>query len=222
MRLAMTGMKRLLLFVLLGSAVGAADWPALTPAEFAARPEVQSPIDPQKFDQPLLVAAIFHETNRVRRSLGLAPFTTVARLDEAADLKAVFGTLQFGLTHQNPLPLTATPADRVRSVGLSYRQVAENIGLLGLLDVATRTQVGLRKRDGRDEYYHLDSGKPVERRTYALFAAAVVAAWMNSPPHRANIVNPAFVSLGCGARPCRDLMSGQDQIYAVQVFFTPR
>ncbi|HWA25952.1 MAG TPA: CAP domain-containing protein [Lacunisphaera sp.] len=195
----------------------------MSPAEFAVRPELQAEIDVGHFDGPLLAAAIFHETNRVRRSLGVPPFTAVPKLDEAADLKAVFGTLQSELSHQNPLPYTATPADRVRAVGLQYRQVAENIGRLGLLDLpASRTQVALRHRNGRDEYFHLDTWRPIARRTYAMFAAAVVEAWMESPPHRANIVNPALVSLGCSARPGRDLANGQDQIYAVQVFFTPK
>jgi uncharacterized protein YkwD len=202
---------------------GAPTWQQEPPEVFAVRPEVQAAVDWAKFDQPLMIAAIFHETNRVRRRLGLVPFTHLPKLVEAADLKAVIGTLQGGLTHENPLPLTATPAARVRAVGLAYREVAENIGRLGLLDLpAGRTQVGVRKRDGRDEYHHLENGQPVGRRTYAGFAAVVVAAWMNSPPHRANIVNPALVSLGCGARPCRDLTNGHEQIYAVQLFFTPR
>lgn len=217
-------MRRLLLYSVLAVAGWAAPvWQQEPPDKFAARPEVQAPVDWANLDQPLMVAAIFHETNRVRRQLGLVAFTHLAQLDEAADLKAVIGTLQGGLTHENPLPLTATPTDRVRAVGLVHREVAENIGRLGLLDLpAGRTQVGVRQREGRDEYYHLDSKQPVGRRTYAAFAAAVVAAWMNSPPHRANIVNPALVSLGCGARPCRDLANGHEQIYAVQVFFRPR
>lgn len=217
-------MRRLLLYSMLAVAGWAAPtWQQEPPDKFAARPEVQAVVDWANFDRPLMVAAIYHETNRVRRQLGLVAFTHLAKLDEAADLKAVFGTLQVELTHENPLPLTAKPADRVRAVGLAYREVAENIGRLGLFDLpAGQTQVGVRKRDGRYEYYHLDSKQPVGRPTYAAFAAAVVAAWMNSPSHRAHIVNPALVSLGCGARPCRDLTNGHEQVYAVQVFFRPR
>jgi len=217
-------MKRFAVYIMLATAVWAApDRPQLPPEEFARLPELQAAVDFAKFDQPLMVAAIFHETNRVRRQLGLVPFTYLSKLDAAADLKAAVGVLQGELSHTNPVPLTATPADRVRAVGLSYRQVAENIGRLAILDLpAGITQVGVRKRGGRDEYYHLDTLRSVERRTYAGFAAAVVLAWMNSPPHRANLVNPDFQSLGCGARTCRDLTNGHEQIYAVQVFFTPR
>ena len=191
--------------------------------EFAQLPEVQAAIDFATFDQSLMVAAIFHETNRVRRQMGMAPFTHLAKLDEAAELKAAIGVMQGELSHTNPMPLTATPADRVRAVGLSYRLVAENIARLGILDLPVdATQVGVRKREGHDEYYRLDSKRAVGPRTYAGFAAAVVQAWMNSPLHRANIVNPGFHSLGCGARVCRDLANRHEQIYATQVFFTPR
>jgi uncharacterized protein YkwD len=58
--------------------------------------------------------------------------------------------------------------------------------------------------------------------TYASFAARVVDDWMNSPPHRANLVNPELTSLGCAARTCLSWRGRQEQIYAVQVFFTPR
>ena len=218
-------MKRLVIFALFAATGWAApDWQQqLPPEEFARLPEVQAVIDFATFDQPLMVAAIFHETNRVRRQRGLAPFTHRARLDEAADLKAAIGVMQGELSHSNPIPLTATPADRVRAVGLSYRLVAENIARLGILDLpAGTTQVGVRKREGRDEYYQLDTNRTVGPRTYAGFAAAVVQAWMNSPLHRANIVNPEFLSLGCGARVCLDLANRHEQIYATQVFFTPR
>ena len=185
-------MKWLLLYtILVGAGWAATDRQQLPGEEFARLPEVQAGIDCAKFDQPLLVAAIFQETNRVRRQLGLVPFTHLPKLDEAADLKATIGVLQGELSHENPLPLTATPTDRVRAVGLSYRQVAENIARLGVLDLPVgNTQLGVRKREGRDEYYQLETKRTVEPRTYAGFAAAVVQAWMNSPPHRANILNP--------------------------------
>lgn len=209
--------------LLAGVGFAALDQQQMTPDEFARRPEVQAVIDFAHFDQALMVAAIFHETNRVRRQLGLVPFTHLPKLDAAADLKASIGVLQGELTHLNPLPLTATPADRVRAVGLDYREVAENIARLGILNLLAGTsEVGVRQREGRAEYYHLENKRTVEQRTYAGFALAVVSAWMNSPSHRANIINPAYISLGCGARTCRDLANKHEQIYAVQVFFTPR
>jgi uncharacterized protein YkwD len=50
----------------------------------------------------------------------------------------------------------------------------------------------------------------------------MVNDWMNSPAHRANIVNPELTSLGCAARTTLSWKGRQEQIYVVQVFFTPR
>ncbi len=201
----------------------AADWQAMKPEEFAALPEAQARVDFADFDADLMAAAIFQATNRVRTQLGLAPFAHLPALDRAATQKASIGILQGRLTHENPLPLTATPADRVRAVGVDYRAVAENIAQQSLLDLPPGvTEVGVRQRGGRNEFYRVDTRQPVRLLSYAAFADNVVRAWMNSPGHRANLVNPLFTSLGCAARPIRSPVARHEQVYAVQVFCTPR
>lgn len=216
-------MNGLLVFLLLTVLGATADWQALPPEEFALLPEAGERVVFEDFNQALMSAAIFHETNRVRRRLGLAPFVHMPKLDQAADLKAAIGVVQGELTHDNPLPLTATPADRVRATGLRYRQVAENIARIGLFDLPPGvSQVGVRQRAGRTEFYRLDTKQVVQLRSYADFAAAVVTSWMNSPGHRAHIVNPELTALGCAARPCRSQMVNHEQVYAVQVFLAPR
>ncbi|PZV06933.1 MAG: hypothetical protein DCF32_08640 [Leptolyngbya sp.] len=47
-------------------------------------------------------------------------------------------------------------------------------------------------------------------------AAAVIAAWMNSPGHRQNMLNPAFTELGVG------YAIGANRPYWAQVFARPR
>ena len=217
-------MRSLFAFLaLLPAGLPGADWQGLAREEFLARPEVQARVNFASFDPGFMSAAIFHETNRVRRELGLAPFAHLAKLDSAGDLKASIGVVQRELVHENPLPLTATPADRVKAVGIAYRHVAENIARLSLFDLPPgTTQVGVRDRNGHSEYYHLDTKQAIELRTYAGFAESVVRSWMNSPGHRANIVNPELTALGCAARTCRSALNQQEQIYAVQVFCTPR
>jgi uncharacterized protein YkwD len=209
-----------LLLVIMGP--GATVGRALSPEEFGRQPEVQARITIEDFNPALMSTAIFHETNRVRGQLGLPAFTHLPELDEAADLKAAVGVVQRELVHENPLPSTATPADRVRAVGLDFREVAENIARLGVFDLpGGSTQVAVRQRDGRTEFLHPGTNRLVANQSYAAFAAAVVRSWMNSPGHRANIVNPRLTSLGCAARTCRSPVAGHAQIYAVQVFFTP-
>ncbi|MDQ5980034.1 MAG: hypothetical protein QG602_3009 [Verrucomicrobiota bacterium] len=214
----------LLLFLLLFAVrAAAAEWQAMKPEDFAALPAVQERVDFGDFDTDLMAAAIFHATNRVRGQLGLAPFAHLPALDRAATQKATIGILQGKLTHENPLPLTATPADRVRASGVDYRAVAENIAQQSLLDLPPGvTEVGVRLRGGHNEFYRVDNKQPVQLQSYAAFADKVVRAWMNSPGHRANLVNPEFTSLGCAARPIRSPVARHEQVYAVQVFCTPR
>ena len=201
----------------------AADWYALTPEEFAAQPAAGARIAPEKFDPSLMAAAIFHETNRVRRELGLPRFTHVAKLDVAAERKAALGLIETDVRHTSDFPFAATPAERVKSAGLDYARVAENLARISSYDLPAGTsQLGVRKRNGADEFYRIDTGRPPQLLSYAGFATQVVASWMTSPGHRDNILDPRLVSLGCAARPCRSFISRHEQIYAVQVFFTPQ
>lgn len=48
---------------------------------------------------------------------------------------------------------------------------------------------------------------------------AVVAAWMNSPTHRENIVNESFTQIGVGT--ARGTYQGHDTVFVVQLFGTP-
>lgn len=212
-----------LVFIVIGQPVRATDWHALMPEEFARRPEVRARVDFAAFDRVLMAAAIFHESNRVRARLGLPAFVRLPKLDAAADLKASVGVVQNELTHTNPLPLTAQPADRVKAVGLRYRQVAENIARLGLFDLPAGTsQVMIRERAGRTEFLNPLTREPAELLSYAGFAELALRSWMNSPGHRAHLVNPELTHLGTAARPCRSPVVHHEQVYAVQVFLEPR
>lgn len=176
-------------------------------------------IEVTALDHPLLARAIFDETNRVRVAEKLKPFRAEPRLDEAADTQAQMGALFRPPSHTNPFPLISTPLDRVRFAGLEPRQVAENIALITIYDVPSGVSVYYLKgdptlRDGR-------SGEPVRPHTYRSFAKAIVAAWMNSPGHRQNVVDPKLHYLGCAVRPARSV-DGVDMLFGVQVFCTPR
>lgn len=50
-------------------------------------------------------------------------------------------------------------------------------------------------------------------------SAAVVEAWMNSPSHRANIVNGAYTEIGVGT--AKGTYQGFDTVFVVQLFGTP-
>ena len=67
----------------------------------------------------------------------------------------------------------------------------------------------------------IQTGESLEPHTYASFARDIVYRWMRSPGHRANIVQRTYRVLGVAVhllRPYDDF----EQVYAVQVFITPR
>lgn len=188
--------------------------------DFWGRPELDARIDVGDFDRGLMAAAIFHETNRVREELRLPVFRRLAKLDEAADLEAAVGKFYQPPRHTNPFPSIGTPADRVQYVGLSYRKVAENIALLSIYEVEAEVGVGITTREGRKLLVHPRTKAELRPATYRGFAATVVQAWMKSPGHRANLVDPTLVYLGCSVQPAVSPM-GVDNLFCVQVFFTP-
>lgn len=188
--------------------------------EFWRQPAMSTALAPASFDRALLATAIFHESNRIRRQLGLRPFLRLPQLDEAADLEAAVGRVYRPPSHTNPFPLIGTPLERVKYVGLKPRQVAENIALLPILDISLDLGVGVTVRDGRRLFVHPETQEELKPSTYGKFAAALVQGWMDSPPHRANIANPELIYLGCSAQPTTNLL-GVEQLFCVQVFFTP-
>jgi uncharacterized protein YkwD len=190
------------------------------PIDILALPEMEVLLSANDLDHRKLGTAIFHATNKVRRELGLRPFNALDALDKAADLQASSNALNQAALHSNIVPAWATPADRVRKFGLKPSLVSENAALLPLFNL--NPDHGYVERTLADGTQLVDgqTGLIVQPHTYASFARRLVDAWMNSPPHRANIVNPNFRFLGCSARPTKSV-TGMDLITSIQVFFTP-
>lgn len=210
----------LLLAVALQAAPPAPSLADLSEAEFSRLPALAGAVDPATLDRDLLAWAIFHESNRVRRQLGLPEFAPLVEAAAAADLQATTGAIQRKASHDNPLPSFATPLDRARRAGVKGRGVSENVALTSFLNVGRGGALGVQRINGRERFINLETGEPLQPHTYASFAADVVAKWMASPGHRANLVAPAARQLGCAVRATRGL-SGADLIYSVQVLVIP-
>ncbi|MFN0080590.1 MAG: CAP domain-containing protein [Prosthecobacter sp.] len=153
----------------------AADYARFTPATFRLHPPVLRVMDRMALDHALLNAALFFATNAERAKHQLPLFHPSRALTVSAFGHSRDMTLQDFFSHQNPKDATKrTPWQRMAAQGVSGGQRAENI--------AMRTVNGL---------------------TYLAGADAIVQMWMNSPGHRANILNRNLTFLGCGAHGCR-------------------
>jgi uncharacterized protein YkwD len=115
--------------------------------------------------------ALFNLVNQDRQSQGLSPLTLVPNLTEIARLHSRDMYLRRYFDHYAPLPGPVTPMDRyVAYIGHrpDYAMVGENIYYRSMTDVP----------DGTAEQSE--------------------TAFMNSPPHRANILQPRFTKVGVG------------------------
>lgn len=125
------------------------------------------------FDARLLNAAIFYETNRQRSLYGMAEFKYHQNLEVCAQSHSEDMANWDFFSHESPVSGKRTMTDRMGQVGFVNLCMAENIS------------------------YH-----DVSNRTYSDLAKSIVDSWMNSPGHRANILNERYRYLGAGTAKC--------------------
>jgi uncharacterized protein YkwD len=142
-----------------------------TAKQFFALPAAKAPIDPRRIDYPLLVAAIFHETNvqRSQRNLPDLVFSVeLCRAGEShlADMKA---NRYFG--HENPKKKKATQMDvRYTKFIKGLNAMGENIAMNWVDNTMNSAEM----------------------------AQAVLKLWMDSPGHRRNLLDRSYRLLGTG------------------------
>ena len=200
-----------------------ADWMRnYTPAQFRQLKAVMEPIDPDDFCEPLLVAAIFQETNQQRADLGLPAFLPDEKASRAARLHARWMAGTHRLSHDEPsgqgTPITSF--DRLVQQGLRPHITAENIAYNLLPEITPGKLFYTRPVNGRPVYSYQPGGPSIRMHTYDDFARAILAQWMRSPLHRAHIVDPGFHFLGVGVALAHR-RGHPDTIYGAQDFFTP-
>lgn len=161
------------------------------------RPGADRLVTVEDFDPGLLAQEIFHASNVARAKEGLPPLSSEPRLAAAASDQAAMLAMRVHTGHRNPLLGHGNASARVQQAGLGPGVVAENAATMDA-----------SKPDFGGDY------------TYAELARAIVQAWMDSPGHRANLLDPAFHFLGCGARIAW-VLRGEAVVYAIQDFYAP-
>jgi uncharacterized protein YkwD len=138
--------------------------------------------------------ALVAETNRVRVAHGRRPLGELPALAAAADDQATYMALTMTVTHTSSIKGQRDVGERTKRHGLTKASlVAENA-----------LSVGFR---GAQE-------RPL---TCAEVAEKLIAQWMDSPGHRANLLNRDFTHVGCAARRLK-FFGGVENFFATQVF----
>lgn len=180
----------------------------------APDPALNAPLERYGLDQWLFDAAVRGAVNAERCRRGLAPLAEDAAVARAASVHSGDMVVRVFFDHVSPVEGRATPADRLTLTGASFTRLAENIATLSLYDFEDRHFI---VRDAATCDFAFTPGGPAIRpRSYAGAAEALVRAWMKSPGHRRNILNPDMTRIGSGAaiRPepaiCGELVVVQD------------
>ncbi len=157
----------------------------------------QERIDIGNIDYTKLQAVIFHVTNTQRAQNGLPLLSHHPLLEKAAKLHAKRMTELDFYEHEDPYDTNLRkPSDRGRHVGITNAMLAENIHFFGGLSAGMGESI--YELPGRGKYSFTPSGPAIEMHTYLSFADAIVEEWMNSPGHRANILEREVYQLGVG------------------------
>ncbi len=160
-----------------------------TVSEFKKYGPANKEIDFKNIDFPLLNAAIFYETNRMRQKYGRKPYNHSVAMERAALMHTLDMAAGNFFSHQNPRnPEKREPSDRTALFGGGA--AGENIA----------TTFGIQYKAGTA----VSSISSIPPHTYNSFAEALVDSWMHSPGHRANILDEygiGYKYLGCGAYP---------------------
>ena len=177
---------------------------------------LRAPIDFDLIDHSVLQAAIFYATNEARTAEGLDPLQHEPLLERAAQIHAQRMVALNFFSGENPHdPDLRTPEDRARQLGILNPILTESIATH--IGIQARPGEPLHLIDPKTNYFsRTENGPPIPPHTYLSLARGLVKQWMNSPFHRANILSPEAVQLGCGAAFYFD--QGFPRFKAVQLF----
>ncbi len=169
--------------------------PAAYACSVATLPGASAPVPAgADLNQQLLDHLILSEVNYARCQNGRAPLTAAPSLQQVGLGHSRWMVQSGKFSHEGGPSGRATLAGRINSAGLPYHFAAENIATAHQfrLDNVTVTP-------GKSAcVFHDMQGHLIAQQTYASLAHTVVTDWMNSPGHRANILNPQLREVGTG------------------------
>ena len=171
----------------------------INPSVFFSDSTLEKRIDIFDIDLNYLNAVIFHLTNNERSKFDLPIFLFYENLYKSSIFHSESMIKYNYFDHINNIEKKMkTPYDRIFYFNDSYTAFAENILENNLLEyegevLNYRTEFN---SDGTLSYYNI-KGDKIHYGTYIFIAQRLITQWMNSPGHRANILNKKLSHLGC-------------------------
>ncbi|MGB9618715.1 MAG: CAP domain-containing protein [Desulfomonilaceae bacterium] len=140
----------------------------------------------EKLDRPeqILAERLLRETNKARSKEGLGPLTASHGLDVIARTHSRNMCAAGELKHESDKYPAGWRTFAERMKRMGYSSGAENLA------------------------YRTYSGRPED------WARSVVTGWLNSPPHRKNLLDPTFRYVGIGVFVCRNGVAFATQVFS--------
>jgi uncharacterized protein YkwD len=186
----------LMVFLMLPENAHSQNYAEMSSQGFFSLELLDAPVNPINPNVDLLNAALFHFANQSRRKSGRAELLNDSNLQKAATLHASQMIGRNFFDHHNRFSRKwADLDDRLNWAGFSWQAAAENIH---------ETYIGINDK------------------TYRELAQEIIRAFMDSPPHKANLLSGKMKCLGVAAvfseKPVRD---GKYSCKITQVFASP-
>jgi uncharacterized protein YkwD len=153
-------------------------------------------IDLKNIDLARLNATLFYLTNEIRRKHKLSVLKYEPLLERSASIHSENMVNQNFFDHINSKSKKfRAPEDRARFVGIKNPLIAENIIESFVLQYKAGNKV---YTGGKGIFRNKPDGQPITAHTYLTLGETMLNDWMNSPPHRSNILSKNAIQLGCG------------------------
>ncbi|KPQ18851.1 MAG: hypothetical protein HLUCCX10_04665 [Algoriphagus marincola HL-49] len=159
-------------------------------------------LDPSDIDYPLLHAAVFYVSNEYRAKQGLPTFRYSYKIEKLAADHAHDMVKHDFYGHQSKIRNKRNLRDRFQIVGLNPPLIAENISATAGIDYEYGKRIYPPTSPG--EYiYQGKKPESVPYHSYISYAKEIVQLWIDSPGHRANLLNPRLnqMATGCAIYP---------------------
>ena len=166
--------------------------------EFLSDFELKLTIKPDSFHFDLFHAALFHLSNNERRKDKKKQLLYFTDLEKSAKLHSTEMSEHHFFSHTNSKSKKyKTPAKRMFTFNDNYRAVGENIVSNNLIEYSGKTLEYSIQQINEETIYIGKNGKELDYSTYINLAKRLTKQWMDSPPHKKNILSENYTLLGC-------------------------
>jgi uncharacterized protein YkwD len=168
-------------------------------SSFMSKEELLDTVKAKTINLDLLNATIFHLTNIERNELNLPILKFGSQLYESSQLHSNKMIQLDFFSHTNKFEKQwKEPKDRILHFENKYNSLGENILENNLLNYkGTTLNYRIEEQENGEIRYVNNKGLQINYSTYLQLAERLVQQWMDSKPHKKNILSKSYSLLGC-------------------------